>query len=114
MRKKDREELERYRAAEAAGLLLRLPVPLGATVWRVRSNPACHYGVQSVEIFLFGKVVTPRRIVEAVPFTLPMLEEWGSAVFATEAEGRAIIDHDKERAGPRPTGGGGEDQQGPG
>ena len=47
-------ELERYRADEAAGLLLRLPVPLGATVWRVRSNPACHYGVQQAEIFLFG------------------------------------------------------------
>ena len=54
-------ELERYRADEAAGLLLRLPVPLGATVWRVRSNPACHYGVQQAEIFLFGEVVTPRR-----------------------------------------------------
>lgn len=27
-------ELEQYRRDEAAGLLLRLPVPLGATVWR--------------------------------------------------------------------------------
>ncbi len=33
-------ELEQYRRDEAAGLLLRLPVPLGATVWRVRDNPA--------------------------------------------------------------------------
>ena len=39
-------ELEQYRRDEAAGLLLRLPVPLGATVWRVRDNPACHYGVR--------------------------------------------------------------------
>ena len=38
-------ELEQYRRDEAAGLLLRLPVPLGATVWRVRDNPACHYEV---------------------------------------------------------------------
>ena len=41
-------ELEQYRRDEAAGLLLRLPVPLGATVWRVRDNPACHYGVRAV------------------------------------------------------------------
>ena len=93
-------ELERYRADEAAGLLLRLPVPLGATVWRVRSNPACHYGVQQAEIFLFGEVVTPRRIVEAVPFTLSLLEAWGKTVFRTEAEGRKIIEHDTEREGP--------------
>jgi hypothetical protein len=92
-------ELERYRADEAAGLLLRLPVPLGTTVWRVRSNPACHHGVQQAEIFLFGEVVTPRRIVEAVPFTLSMLEAWGKTVFFTEAEGRKIIEHDTEREG---------------
>ncbi len=92
-------ELERYRADEAAGLLLRLPVPLGTTVWRVRSNPACHHGVQQAEIFLFGEVVTPRRIVEAVPFTLSMLEAWGETVFFTEAEGRKIIEHDTEREG---------------
>ena len=78
-------ELERYRADEAAGLLLRLPVP--------------HYGVQQAEIFLFGEVVTPRRIVEAVPFTLSLLEAWGKTVFRTEAEGRKIIEHDTEREG---------------
>lgn len=64
-------ELEQYRRDEAAGLLLRLPVPLGATVWRVRDNPACHYGVREAEKFLFGRVVTPRRIVEPTP--LPWL-----------------------------------------
>lgn len=53
MDKHDTEELEQYRAADRAGLLLRLPVPLGATVWRVCSNPACHYGVRQAEIFLF-------------------------------------------------------------
>ena len=64
-------ELEQYRRDEAAGLLLRLPVPLGATVWRVRDNPACHYGVREAEKFLFGRVVTPRRIVEPTTFTWP-------------------------------------------
>ncbi|WP_417093003.1 hypothetical protein [Intestinimonas timonensis] len=92
-------ELERYRADEAAGLLLRLPVPLGTTVWCVRDNPACHYGVRQAEIFLFGEVVTPRRIVEAVPFTLSLLEAWGKTVFLAEAEGRKIIEHDTEREG---------------
>ena len=42
----DREELKRYREEEERGLLLHLPVPLGAAVWRVRENPACHYGVR--------------------------------------------------------------------
>lgn len=32
----DREELRRYREEEERGLLLHLPVPLGAAVWRVR------------------------------------------------------------------------------
>ena len=50
-----------------------LPVPLGVTVWCVRENPACHYGVISAEIFLFGKVRTPRWTVEPVPFTLELL-----------------------------------------
>lgn len=84
----DIAQLNLYREADAAGLLLWLPVPLGATVWRVRDNPACHQGVQSAEIFLFGKIVTPLRIVEAVPFTLRLLEEWGKTVFPTEDEGR--------------------------
>lgn len=51
----DAAELERYRKDEAAGLLLRLPVPIGSTVWRVRQNPACHYGVREAEKFLFGR-----------------------------------------------------------
>lgn len=91
-------ELEHYRADEAAGLLLRLPVPRGTIVWRVRANPACHYGVRQAEKFLFGKVVTPRMIVEPVPFDLPMLDAWGKTVFETESEGRKIIDHDTARA----------------
>lgn len=72
--RRDRKELQRYREDEAAGLLIRLPVPQGTIVWRVRENPGCHYGVQQAEIFLFGKVVTPRKIVEPVPFDLSMLE----------------------------------------
>lgn len=84
----DRDELRRYREEEERGLLLHLPVPLGAAVWRVRENPACHYGVRQAEIFLFGEVVTPRRIVEETPFTLRLLDEWSKSVFATEEEGR--------------------------
>lgn len=92
-------ELERYQRDEAAGLLIRLPVPLGTIVWQVRSNPACHYGVRKAEVFLFGKVVTPRRIVEPVPFELSMLDAWGKTVFLTESEGRKKIEHDTTRAG---------------
>jgi hypothetical protein len=95
MRVDDCLELERYRADMRAGLLLRLPVPLDATVWRVRENPACHFGVQNAEIFLFGKVVTPRRIVEPVHFTLALLDRWGESVFLTEAEGKEAISHDE-------------------
>lgn len=93
------DELEQYRRDEAAGLLLRLPVPLGATVWRVRDNPACHYGVREAEKFLFGRVVTPRRIVEPTPFTLALLDAWGKTVFSTEAEGRTMLEHDTKREG---------------
>lgn len=92
-------EAEKLLQDERAGLLLHLPVPLGTTVWRVRNNPACHYGVRKAEIFLFGKVVTPRLIVEPVPFALPMLDDWGKTVFQTEREGRRIIDYDTARAG---------------
>lgn len=88
-------ELEQYRRDEAAGLLLRLPVPLGATV----DNPACHYGVREAEKFLFGRVVTPRRIVEPIPFTLALLDAWGKTVFSTEAEGRTMLEHDTKREG---------------
>ena len=95
--RRDRKELQRYREDETAGLLLRLPVPRGTIVWRVRANPACHYGVRQAEIFLFGKVVTPRFIVEPVPFDLSMLDAWGKTVFETEREGRKIIDHDAAR-----------------
>ncbi len=82
---------EQYRADEAQGLLLRLPVPLGETVWRVQHNPACHRYVREAETFLYGKVVTPRLIVEPVPFTLAMLDDWGKTVFATKSEGEQKV-----------------------
>ncbi len=62
-------ELKQYQADETAGLLLRLPVPLGETVWRIQRNPACHRYVREAETFLYGKVVTPQLIVEPVSFT---------------------------------------------
>lgn len=82
-----RKSLEQYLSDETAGLLLRLPVPVGAKVWRVQNNPACHKFVQDAETFLFGRVVTPRLIVVPVSFTLAMLDDWGKTVFATEEEG---------------------------
>ena len=69
-------ELEQYRRDEAAGLLLR-----------------------EAEKFLFGRVVTPRRIVEPTPFTLALLDAWGKTVFSTEAEGRTMLEHDTKREG---------------
>lgn len=112
--RRDRKELQRYRADEAAGLLLHLPVPLGTIVWRVRANPGCHYGVRQAEIFLFGKVVTPRKIVEPVPFDLSMLDAWGKTVFKTEHEGRKIIDHDTTRASQAGPESPGQKEPGPG
>lgn len=85
-----RKSLEQYLADETAGLLLRLPVPLGTKVWRVRHNPACHEFVQDAETFLFGRVISPRLVVEPAPFTLAMLDDWGITVFATEREGKKI------------------------
>lgn len=92
----DAAELERYRKDEAAGLLLRLPVPIGSTVWRVRQNPACHYGVREAEKFLFGRVVTPHRIVEPVPFTLLLLDEWGQTVFLTKHEADKMLGKEED------------------
>ena len=92
----DAAELERYRKDEAAGLLLRLPVPIGSTVWRVRQNPACHYGVREADKFLFGRVVTPRRIVEPVPFTLLLLDEWGRTVFLTKHEADKMLGKEED------------------
>ncbi len=84
-------ELKQYHADETAGLLLRLPVPLGETVWRIQHNPACHRYVQEAETFLYGKVVTPQLIVEPVSFTLAMLDGWGKTVFATKSEGEQKV-----------------------
>ncbi len=92
----DAAELERYRKDEAAGLLLRLPAPIGSTVWRVRQNPSCHYGVREAEKFLFGRVVTPRRIVEPVPFTLLLLDEWGRTVFLTKHEADKMLGKEED------------------
>lgn len=73
-----------------------LPVPIGSTVWRVRQNPACHYGVREAEKFLFGRVVTPRRIVEPVPFTLLLLDEWGRTVFLTKHEADKMLGKEED------------------
>lgn len=88
----DAAELERYRKDEAAGLLLHLPAPIGSPVWRIRDNPACHYGVREAEKFVFGRVVTPRRIVESIPFTLALLDKWGRTVFLTRHEAEEILE----------------------
>lgn len=95
-RRPRKDHVERYRKDEAAGLLLRLPVPIGSTVWRVRQNPACHYGVREAEKFLFGRVVTPRRIVEPVPFTLLLLDEWGRTVFLTKHEADKMLGKEED------------------
>ena len=79
--------LEQYHADETAGLLLRLPVPLGEKVWRVQHNPACHRYVQEAKTFLYGKAATPRLIIAPAAFTLAMLDDWGKTVFATKSEG---------------------------
>lgn len=91
----DALELEQYRSDEAAGLLLRLPVPLGTSVWQVKANPACHRGVRAAEEFLYGKVVTPKYVVVQISFTLDLLSEWGHTVFLTESEGRTLIEQTK-------------------
>lgn len=91
----DAEELERYRKKDASGLLLHLPAPIGATVWRVRDNPACHYGVREAEKFVFGQVITPRRIVEAIPFKLSMLDQWGISVFPTKHEADMMMEKEE-------------------
>lgn len=85
-------EQERYRREDAEGLLIHIPVPIGATVWRARENPSCHLGVREAEKFLFGKVVTPRWIAEPVPFSLRLLEEWNVTVFRSEVEAKALAE----------------------
>ncbi len=71
---------------------LKLPVPLGTTVWQICNNPAYNGGVESAEIFLFGEVRTPRQILQEVEFTLGMLDEWGLTVFKTEIDGKKAMD----------------------
>ena len=71
----------------------------GATVWRVTGQPSLSLRVREAEKFLFGRVVTPRRIVEPTLFTLALLDAWGKTVFSTEAEGRTMLEHDTKREG---------------
>lgn len=83
--------LENYRAADKAGLLVRLPVPLGADVWKICQNPAWNSGVESAEKFLFGKAQTPRYLVQATRFTINMIDDWGIRVFPTETDAQTEI-----------------------
>lgn len=87
----DKRELDNYRAADTAGLLVRLPVPLGSEVWQVCNNPAWNSGVDSAEMFLFGEVQTPCRIVRATKFTVDMIDKWEISVFPAEAEARKML-----------------------
>lgn len=72
-------------------LHVRIPVPIGKTVYRVHPNPACHYGVRAAERAVFGRVITPRYVVTPVPFAVEMMREWNRTVFARvlDAERRA-------------------------
>ena len=63
-------------------LHVRIPVPIGKTVYRVHQNPACHYGVRAAERAVFGRVITPRYVVTPVPFAVEMMREWNRTVFA--------------------------------
>lgn len=83
--------LENYRAADRAGLLMRLPVPIGANVWQICKNPAWNNGVESAEKFLFGEAQTPRYVVRAARFTIDMIDDWGIRVFPTEADARSSL-----------------------
>ena len=64
-------ELEQYRRDEAAGLLLRLPVPLGATVWRVRDNPAAGSAPPPPRLWYGPHRKRTRPGKTAAPFLLP-------------------------------------------
>lgn len=83
--------LENYRAADRAGLLVRLPVPIGANVWQICKNPAWSNGVESAEKFLFGEAQTPRYVVQATRFTMDMIDDWGIRIFHTEVDAQKAI-----------------------
>lgn len=74
-------------------LHVRIPVPIGKTVYRVHPNPACHYGVRAAERAVFGRVITPRYVVTPVPFAVEMMRELNRTVFARvlDAERRACL-----------------------
>lgn len=91
MDNKDKVELANYRAADSAGLLVRLPVPLGTEVWQISNNPAWNTGVESAEMFLFGEVHTPRYIVQPTKFTVDMVRDWETRVFLTEIEAKKAL-----------------------
>lgn len=60
---------------------IKIPVPLLQTVYRIEKNPMFNAGVESAEIFLYGKVITPKYIINKVPFQISMLDEYGKMVF---------------------------------
>ena len=65
---------------------IKLPVPLSQEVYRIEKNPMFNSGVESAEIFLYGKVITPKYIINKVPFQISMLDEYGKTVFKDEVE----------------------------
>lgn len=87
----ERTELAKYRSADRAGLLVRLPVPLGTDVWKICNNPAWNSGVESAEKFLFGEAQTPRYVVRAEKFSINMIADWGTRIFPTEADARSAL-----------------------
>lgn len=87
----EKRELANYRATDTAGLLVRLPVPLGSEVWQICNNPAWNNGVESAEKFLFGETRTPRHVVRATRFTVNMVDDWEIRVFPTETEAQRAL-----------------------
>lgn len=72
-------------------LHIKIPVPIGKTVYRIHENRACTYWLRAAERDIFGCVITPRYVVTPVPFAVEMMREWNRTVFARvlDAERRA-------------------------
>ena len=91
-------ELEQYRRDEAAGLLLRLPVPLGLRYGGYGTTQPVTTGSGSREIPLWpSSHPAPHR--GAYPLYPGSAGRWGKTVFSTEAEGRTMLEHDTKREG---------------
>ena len=88
----DAAELERYRKTHTGEVNLFRNSDNG----EMDKDLLCHYGVREAEKFLFGRVVTPRRIVEPVPFTLLLLDEWGRTVFLTKHEADKMLGKEED------------------